>query len=162
MNYLGLIEHDGKAWGGTVPDLERVTAAGHDRDQVIELLQQALALHLYELNARGIAYQPATSQRLEDLSAEYLADFEGSTLEGILLEPAPLNPVSLEIERLIERSGLRDVEVARRMGTSPASIHRLKNPFYWGHGTDVLRRFARVMGQKLEISFIAVPSSAAD
>ncbi len=158
MNYLGLIEYDGNAWGGTIPDLERVTAAGHNCDQVLELLQQALALHLYELDARGIAYQPATSQRLEDLSAEYLADFEGSTLEGVLLEPEPLNPISLEIERLLEQS----VEVARRMGTSPASIHRLKNPFYWGHGTDVLRRFARVMGQKLEISFIAVPSSAAD
>ncbi len=162
MNYLGLISTDGKTWGGCIPDLQSVWVGGKNRNETLELLEQGLALYLQELLELGETPKPVVAQSLGDIEADFIEFFKGEHCEVLLLEPAPLNPISLEIERLLEQSGLRDVEVARRMGTSPASIHRLKNPFYWGHGTDVLRRFARVMGQKLEISFVPTPSSAAD
>ncbi len=66
----------------------------------------------------------------------------------VLLEPAAMNPVSAELLRAIEQSGLSYHEIARRMGTGHAVISRMVNPFYWGHSLPTVRRLARGAGDE--------------
>lgn len=153
MKYLGLIEYDGNAWGGTVPDLERVNVGGKSRHQVLWLLEEALALHLHELESRGQAIPAPVAQSLEDLSAEYLQDFADSSIEGVLLSTVPINPLSLKIQSLLDESGLSESEVARRMGTSLAALSHLKKPINWSHNDEVFRRFMAVMGVSFEVGY---------
>ena len=160
MHYLALLEHDGDAWGGTFPELEHILVVGKTRQQTLERLSQALALHLYQLERVGQTPAPAQLERLEDLPTSYLEDFAGSVLETALLRPAPLNPVAFEVAAALEASGLSESEVARRMGAAPASIQRLKSPFYWGHSLDSLRRLVNALGRPLTLTL--EPNQAAD
>lgn len=160
QTYLALLEHDGPAWSGTFPELEHITVSGKTRAQTLERLSQALALHLYGLEELGQRAAPPVARRLEDLSPEYLEDFEGSEIEAVLLEPVPLNRVAFEVAAALEASGLSDSEVARRMGAAPASIHRLKSPFYWGHSLDSLRRLVNAVGRPLTLTLEPAPNAA--
>lgn len=152
MPYLALFEHDGRAHGGLIPELN-VSATGKTSEQVRERLQQGAALALHELAAQGHPVPTPHFQALSDLPDELRADFPDATVE--MLDAAPINPLSLEIERAIEASGLTDSEVARRMNSSPAAVHRLQDYFYWGHSIASLRRLAEVLGLKVEVKLEA-------
>jgi antitoxin HicB len=74
--------------------------------------------------------------------------------EVVFLEPAPVNPVSLELWRAMKARGFSQRELARRMGTSPSAVHRLLDPFYFGHSLDTLRRAAEALEGDLEVHLL--------
>lgn len=154
MKYLGIISHDGKNWGGSIPDLQSVWVSGVSRATTLKKLEEGLTIYLREMSSvEGEVVPPAKAQKLEEVEASFLKHFEGSTVEGVLLEPAPINGLSIGITLLFEQSGLSDAEIARRMGTTRSAMHRLQDPFYWGHSTKILRSIASVLDLKLEIIF---------
>lgn len=150
MSYFGFIERDGTAWGGLVPELH-VTVVGRNRAQVEQRLAEGAAYALYSLKLDGLPIPEAKLHSIEDLPANERADF--AELEAVQVEPAPVNPVSVAVDRAIEESGLSDSEVARRMNSSPAAVGRLRDLFYWGHSMTTLRKLAGALGRQVEVSF---------
>ena len=51
--YLVVIERDGKSWGAYCPDLPGVGVVGDSRDEVEELVREAIAFHLDGLREAG-------------------------------------------------------------------------------------------------------------
>ncbi len=51
--YLVVIEHEGRAWGAYCPDLPGLGAAGDSREEVEQLISEALPLHLEALRQDG-------------------------------------------------------------------------------------------------------------
>jgi predicted RNA binding protein YcfA (HicA-like mRNA interferase family)/predicted RNase H-like HicB family nuclease len=51
--YLVVIENEGNSWGAYVPDLPGVGVAGDSRDEVEQLIREAIELHLEGLREAG-------------------------------------------------------------------------------------------------------------
>ena len=51
--YLVVIEHEGESWGAYCPDLPGVGVVGDTREQVEQLIREAISLHLEGLRAAG-------------------------------------------------------------------------------------------------------------
>ena len=51
--YLVVIEHKGESWGAYCPDLRGVGVVGDTRDEVEELIREAISLHLEALWKAG-------------------------------------------------------------------------------------------------------------
>jgi predicted RNase H-like HicB family nuclease len=51
--YLVIIEHEGDSWGAYCPDLPGVGVVGDTRDEVEQLIREAVALHLNGLREAG-------------------------------------------------------------------------------------------------------------
>ena len=118
-------------------------ATATDYFKLERLMSEQLALALYEAQQAGETLEPP-----KELD---LSDFEGEEVKVVYVSPAPMNPVSLELEAAVERSGLSQKEVASRVKTSEAAISRLTNPFYFGHSVGMLRRVAQALGEQLEV-----------
>jgi antitoxin HicB len=148
MKYLCLLNLETNGYSATVADFaNNIIASADTKEKIIQLTREALAIYLQEMNET-----PTPKHlKLEDVSQEILEDFDQP--EAILLEPMPMNPVSLEVERIIERSDLTLAVLAKRMGTSPAALVRMKNPFYWGQSLETLRKLAEATNTKLEVHF---------
>ena len=120
--YLTIISQGKRNWNALVPELHCiVTAPG--RDELLKLTRESIAVALED--------QPqhvARIRNLETLSADLRAELDGSE-EILFLEPAPMNPVSLEIEQALSAAGLSQAELARRIGSSRSAVSRLSIPF---------------------------------
>lgn len=123
-------------------------ATAPDYFKLERLMSEQLALMLHDAEQAGEKLEPpaegadATSSKLD------LSDYEGEEVKVVYVSPAPMNPVSLELEAAIERSGLTQREVAKRVKTSEAAVSRLTNPFYFGHSVGMLRRVAEALGEQ--------------
>ncbi|MEW5885272.1 MAG: type II toxin-antitoxin system HicB family antitoxin [Pseudomonadota bacterium] len=53
MQYLVVIEQGSNSFGAYVPDLPGCVAAAESRAEVASLIQEAIALHIEDLRARG-------------------------------------------------------------------------------------------------------------
>jgi predicted RNase H-like HicB family nuclease len=53
MEYSVVIEHGENSFGAYVPDLPGCVAAGETRDEVIQLIHEAIELHLESLKENG-------------------------------------------------------------------------------------------------------------
>jgi predicted RNase H-like HicB family nuclease len=51
--YLVVIEHEGDSWGAYCPDLPGVGVAGDTREEVEQLIREAISLHLDGLRKAG-------------------------------------------------------------------------------------------------------------
>jgi predicted RNase H-like HicB family nuclease len=51
--YLVVIEHEGDSWGAYCPDLPGVGVAGETREEVEQLIREAVAFHLQGLRDAG-------------------------------------------------------------------------------------------------------------
>ena len=51
--YVVVIEQDGEAWGAYVPDLPGCVAVGDSRDEVEQLIAEAIPLHIQSLREHG-------------------------------------------------------------------------------------------------------------
>lgn len=56
--YLVVIEGEGDAFSGYCPDLPGCVAAGDTRDEVKQLMREAIPLHVESLRAHGEAVPP--------------------------------------------------------------------------------------------------------
>lgn len=149
--YLTIVSSGERNWNALVPELHCIVTAG-SREDLLRLTRESIALALED--------QPKTEPRvrsLEDLNADLRSELDGSE-EIIFLAPAEMNPVSLEIEQALEKAGVSQAELARRLGTSRSAVNRLVNPFYWGHSLDMLRRVAAALEAELEVKLTAKAS----
>jgi len=53
MRYAVVIEKGSKSFGAYVPDLPGCVAVGESRSEVVQLIQEAIELHLQELQNQG-------------------------------------------------------------------------------------------------------------
>lgn len=51
--YLVVIEHEGDSWGAFCPDLPGLGVVGDTREEVEQLIREAVAFHLEGLRAAG-------------------------------------------------------------------------------------------------------------
>jgi predicted RNase H-like HicB family nuclease len=51
--YLALIEHEASSWGAYCPDLPGVGVVGETREEVEELIREAISFHLDGLREAG-------------------------------------------------------------------------------------------------------------
>lgn len=69
--YLVIIENEGDNWGAYVPDLPGVGVAGDSREEVEQLIREAIELHLEGLRETGDPIPPpaAVATTLIDVPA---------------------------------------------------------------------------------------------
>ncbi|MBB6015157.1 helix-turn-helix domain-containing protein [Deinococcus radiopugnans] len=149
--YLTIVSSGERNWNALVPELHCiVTAPGHA--EVLKLAGESIAVALEDQ-----PHHVAQIKSLEDLDTDLRADLDGSE-EIVFLNPAPMNPVSLEIEHALNNAQVSQAELARRIGSSRSAVNRLVNPFYWGHSLDVLRRVAAALDAEVQVKFAAKAS----
>lgn len=61
MTYTVIYEKGPTSWGAYVPDLPGVITVGESRDEVEELIQEAIAFHLDGMREEGMAIPPPSS-----------------------------------------------------------------------------------------------------
>lgn len=70
MKYAVVIEEGPTSFGAHVPDLPGCVAAGESREQVIQLIQEAIEFHIEGLKANGDEIPaPASSVEFVDVAA---------------------------------------------------------------------------------------------
>jgi predicted RNase H-like HicB family nuclease len=53
MKYLAVVEKGRKTWGAHVPDLPGCIAVGQSKDEVVQLIKEAIDIHIRDLRAQG-------------------------------------------------------------------------------------------------------------
>ncbi len=61
MRYMVVIEQGQKSWGAHVPDLPGCAAVGETRDEVLQLVGEAIDFHIEGLRQEGLAVPPPSS-----------------------------------------------------------------------------------------------------
>ena len=70
MRYLVVIEEGPTSFGAYVPDLPGCIAAGESREEVLQLIQEAIEFHLEEIKEKGHRLpQPHSSSAFVDIHA---------------------------------------------------------------------------------------------
>ena len=64
MKYAVVIEQGAQSYGAHVPDLPGCIAAGESREEVIQLIREAIEFHIESLRANG-EQVPAASSSIE-------------------------------------------------------------------------------------------------
>jgi predicted RNase H-like HicB family nuclease len=62
MRYLTVIEKGESSWGAHVPDLPGCVAVGESRREVLELIREAIELHLQDMREQGFPIPAAASE----------------------------------------------------------------------------------------------------
>lgn len=61
MRYLVVVEQGSDSWGAHVPDVPGVVAAAESREEVLEVIRDAIAFHIEGLRAEGEGIPVAAS-----------------------------------------------------------------------------------------------------
>lgn len=70
MRYTVIIEQGESSWGAYVPDLPGCVAAGDSREEVVELIREAIEFHIEGLVSRGEAVpKPHSFSELIEIGA---------------------------------------------------------------------------------------------
>jgi len=143
------IEHDpdSDTYGGYCEGAPVYVGGKAHREEALRALQEALAFYLAHLEVEG--------RPLPEPPAEAPPPEAGLSMELVWLRPAPVNPVSLEIEQMMRARGLKRSELARRLGVTPAAVTRLLDPLYFGHSLATLRRVAEALDSDLDVRFVS-------
>lgn len=147
MKYLALITKIEDGYDGFIPEL-CVHGDGKTQEEVIRLLSEGLALHLEDLDP----IEPKV-HCFQDVDEDIREAYGDRVVHEFHIEPAPMNPISLQIEKAILHRGVTYRKLAKRLNTSHSSLVRLTNPFYWGHNVRTLRKLAEALDLDLEIKF---------
>lgn len=62
MRYLVVVEKGESSWGAHVPDLPGCIAVGETRDEVLQLIQESIDLHIEDLLEQGESVPPSSSE----------------------------------------------------------------------------------------------------
>ena len=62
MRYMVVIERGETSWGAHVPDLPGCVAVGETRDEVLQLIREAIEFHIDCLNDDGLAVPTPSSE----------------------------------------------------------------------------------------------------
>ncbi|MCC6650783.1 MAG: type II toxin-antitoxin system HicB family antitoxin [Candidatus Eisenbacteria bacterium] len=70
MRYMVVIERGESSWGAHVPDLPGCVAVGETRDEVVDLIREAIALHIDGLKQEGLPVpKPISEGEFVDVEA---------------------------------------------------------------------------------------------
>ncbi|MGK5094392.1 type II toxin-antitoxin system HicB family antitoxin [Deltaproteobacteria bacterium TL4] len=62
MRYLVVVEKGESSWGAHVPDLPGCIAVAKTRESVLELIQEAIDLHIEDMLEQGEKIPPSSSE----------------------------------------------------------------------------------------------------
>jgi predicted RNase H-like HicB family nuclease len=62
MRYMVVVEHGDASWGAHVPDLPGCVAVGETREEVLQLIREAIEFHLDGLRQDGRPIPAPTSE----------------------------------------------------------------------------------------------------
>lgn len=62
MRYMVVLERGETSWGAHVPDLPGCAAVGESREEALQLIREAVEIHIAEMKAQGIAVPPPSSE----------------------------------------------------------------------------------------------------
>jgi len=62
MRYMVVIEHGEKSWGAHVPDLPGCVAVGETKDEVLQLVREAINFHIEGLEREGLPVPRPSSE----------------------------------------------------------------------------------------------------
>ena len=62
MRYAVVIERGEKSWGAHVPDLPGCIAVGETRDEVLQLIREAIDFHIESLRQDGLPVSSPSSE----------------------------------------------------------------------------------------------------
>lgn len=70
MKYMVVVEQGPTSFGAYVPDLPGCVAAGESRQEVLDLIREAIELHLEALQNQGqVPPSPSSSSEVVDVAA---------------------------------------------------------------------------------------------
>jgi predicted RNase H-like HicB family nuclease len=70
MRYMVVIERGKKSWGAHVPDLPGCIAVGETREEVVQLVREAIDLHIESLKEDGLPVpSPSSESEFVEVSA---------------------------------------------------------------------------------------------
>lgn len=61
IRYMVVLESGETSWGAYVPDLPGCVVAGETREEAVEMIRDAVAMHIEDLRAQGLPVPPPTS-----------------------------------------------------------------------------------------------------
>jgi predicted RNase H-like HicB family nuclease len=62
MRYMVVIERGKTSWGAHVPDLPGCVAVGETREEVLQLIREAIEFHIEGLKEEGLPLPPPSSE----------------------------------------------------------------------------------------------------
>jgi predicted RNase H-like HicB family nuclease len=62
MRYMVVIERGKTSWGAHVPDLPGCVAVGETREEVLQLIREAIEFHIESLKEDGLPLPPPSSE----------------------------------------------------------------------------------------------------
>ncbi len=62
MQYMVVIERGERSWGAHVPDLPGCIAVGETREEVLQLIREAIEFHIAGLREDGLPVPPPSSE----------------------------------------------------------------------------------------------------
>ena len=62
MRYMVVIERGETSWGAHVPDLPGCIAVGEAREEVVQLIREAIDFHIESLREDGLPVPPPSSE----------------------------------------------------------------------------------------------------
>ncbi|MBI1787070.1 MAG: type II toxin-antitoxin system HicB family antitoxin [Acidobacteria bacterium] len=62
MRYMVVVERGEKSWGAHVPDLPGCVAVSDTRDEVLQLIREAIGFHIDGLRHDGLPVPPPSSE----------------------------------------------------------------------------------------------------
>ena len=62
LRYTVVVEHGNDGWGVHVPDLPGCVAAGETREEALDLIREAIRLHIDGLREEGLPVPPPNSE----------------------------------------------------------------------------------------------------
>ncbi|GBD25299.1 hypothetical protein HRbin30_00614 [bacterium HR30] len=62
MRYMVVIERGETSWGAHVPDLPGCVAVGETREEVLQLIREAIEFHIQSLKEDGLPLPPPSSE----------------------------------------------------------------------------------------------------
>lgn len=62
MRYMVVVEHGSSTWGAHVPDLPGCVAIGETRAEVMELIREAVVMHIEGLREAGLPVPKPSSE----------------------------------------------------------------------------------------------------
>ncbi len=133
-----------RSWNAFFPDFPDAFTTASSRAAMHNKLPEFLGLCLEEY--------PIPKKLIQSISEIDTSELEGLTeIETQLITALEINPISLEVARVIDQSQLSATELAKRMHTTPSALSRLRDPKYTGHSIAALTRLANAVGAKLTV-----------
>jgi hypothetical protein len=103
---------------------------------------------------RDLGISPRESHRVAKLVADTLRQRTVPGFDRLVEMEQKLAEFSVRFRETVRRNGLTVREIARRMATSPAAVHRIVSGAGYNSTLDTLMRFAWACGFDLDVRLV--------